>query len=77
MKRLKILIIGCIVLGLPALLQAQCSICTKTTSQLGRNAAEGFNSGIVYLMFIPFVIMGFVGFRWWRQERRVIHDEQQ
>ena len=77
MKRLKFIIVILCMMAMPALLQAQCSICTKTTSQLGRNAAEGFNSGIVYLMFIPFIIMGFVGVRWWRQERRVMHDEQQ
>jgi p-aminobenzoyl-glutamate transporter AbgT len=54
---------------------AQCSICTKTASQLGRNSAEGLNGGIIYLMLIPFAIMGFVGLRWWRQERRVRAEE--
>jgi hypothetical protein len=54
---------------------AQCSICTKTASQLGRNSAEGLNGGIIYLMLIPFLIMAFVGIRWWRQERRVRAQE--
>ena len=52
--------------SLPAI--AQCSICTKTASQLGKASAEGLNQGIVYLMFAPFVIAGYIGYRWWKQE---------
>ena len=62
---------------LPAAGWAQCSICAKTASQLGRNSAEGLNGGIVYLMLIPFIIMAFVGVRWWRQERNIIAEERQ
>jgi hypothetical protein len=47
---------------------AQCSICTKTASQLGDGPAEGLNTAIVYLMFTPLVIMGLVGYRWWKRE---------
>ena len=49
-------------------LQAQCSICTKTASQLGDGPAQGLNVAIVYLMFTPLVIMGFIGYRWWKKE---------
>jgi hypothetical protein len=45
---------------------AQCSMCTKTASQLGEKPAQGLNSGILYLMFTPFIIVGFVGWRWWK-----------
>ncbi|MCU0394445.1 MAG: hypothetical protein MUF29_00935 [Chitinophagaceae bacterium] len=48
---------------------AQCSICTKTASQLGKESAEGLNGGIVYLMMVPFVIGGYIGYRWWKQEK--------
>jgi hypothetical protein len=43
---------------------AQCSICTKTAQQLGEKPAQGLNSGILYLAFIPFAIAGFIAFRW-------------
>lgn len=58
-------------LGLLVSLQsvAQCSICTKTASQLGRQAADGLNSGILYLMLLPFGIAGFIGYRWYKQEK--------
>lgn len=59
-----------VVLVLTAPAQAQCSICTKTASQLGRQSAEGLNGGIVYLMILPFAIGGYIGFRWWKQERQ-------
>jgi hypothetical protein len=49
-------------------LLAQCSICTKTASQLGDGPAQGLNSAIVYLMFTPLAIMGFIGYRWWKRE---------
>ena len=50
-------------------LVAQCSICTKTASQLGKESAEGLNSGIVYLMLLPFAIGGFIAWRWWKNEK--------
>ncbi|HMG67757.1 MAG TPA: hypothetical protein VK588_08730 [Chitinophagaceae bacterium] len=48
---------------------AQCSICTKTTQQLGEKPAKGLNSGILYLAFTPFAIAGLVGYRWWKNNR--------
>jgi hypothetical protein len=50
-------------------LQAQCSICTKTASQLGEKPAKGLNSGIVYLMLTPFAVAGIIGYRWWSREK--------
>jgi uncharacterized membrane protein len=50
-------------------LDAQCSICSKTVQQLGDKPAKGFNSGIIYLMLTPFAIMGYVGYRWFKQNK--------
>lgn len=50
-------------------LLAQCSICTKTASQLGDGPAQGLNGAIVYLMITPLVIMGYIGYRWWKREK--------
>jgi hypothetical protein len=54
---------------------AQCSICTKTASQLGEKPAKGMNSGIVYLMLAPLTIAGYIGFRWWKREQAFIKEE--
>lgn len=43
---------------------AQCSICTRTAQQLGEEPAQGLNAGILYLAFIPFAIVGYVFYRW-------------
>ncbi|MEO9209714.1 MAG: hypothetical protein ABI208_01375 [Ginsengibacter sp.] len=49
-------------------LNAQCSICNKTVMQMGSKPAQGFNTGILYLMAIPYLAVGFVGYRWWRSK---------
>lgn len=60
-------IISCSLLTINS--SAQCSICTKTTQQLGEKPAKGMNSGILYLAFAPFAIVGFIGYRWWRNNK--------
>ena len=53
---------------------AQCAMCTKTAQQLGEKPALGLNSGILYLMFMPFIIVGFIAYRWWKN--RINSDEE-
>lgn len=51
--------------------QAQCSICTKTASQLGEGPASALNSAILYLAAAPFAIMGYIGWKWWKNEKEL------
>jgi hypothetical protein len=64
-----ILIILVLFFMLPADLSAQCSICTKTAQQLGEKPAKALNMGIVYLGLTPLIIMGVVGYRWWKNNQ--------
>lgn len=48
---------------------AQCSLCTKTAQQLGEGPAKGLNSGILYMAMAPLLIIGLLGYRWWRSEK--------
>ena len=64
-----ILIILVLLFMLPADLAAQCSICTKTAQQLGEKPAKALNMGIVYLGLTPLIIMGVVGYRWWKNNQ--------
>ena len=42
---------------------AQCAMCRAVLeSEEGQTAAEGINNGIVYLMVIPYLLVGGVGF---------------
>ena len=34
--------------------------------QMGTKPAEGFNAGIIYLMVVPYVAIGIVGYKWWK-----------
>ena len=43
---------------------AQCSVCTRTAQQLGEKPAKGMNSGIIYLAFAPFAVVGYIFYRW-------------
>lgn len=53
----------------PADSLAQCSICTKTAQQLGERPAKALNAGIIYLGLTPFLIIGYIGYRWWRNNQ--------
>ena len=50
---------------------AQCSICTKTASQLGEGPAKALNGAILYLMIMPFAIILFIAYRWFKNERKL------
>lgn len=34
--------------------------------QMGTKPAEGFNQGIIYLMIVPYIAIGVVGYKWWK-----------
>jgi hypothetical protein len=67
MKRLFIILL---LQAYTASLFAQCSICTKTASQMGEDAGRGFNGGVLYLAAMPFAIMGYIAFKWWKNEKQ-------
>jgi len=70
---MKKLVLVCLVLFFALIaastLNAQCSICTATASQLGQKQGNGLNAGIVYLMLTPFAVGGYIGYRWWRSDK--------
>jgi TRAP-type C4-dicarboxylate transport system permease small subunit len=55
---------------------AQCSVCTKSVQQLGERPAKALNTGILYLMFTPFLIVGVIGYRWWKGNKRFEEAEK-
>jgi hypothetical protein len=75
MKKFAIFCFFLFMLTQPGSLKAQCSICTKTASQLGEKQGKGLNAGIVYLMLTPFAIGGYIGYRWWKSEKNITGGE--
>tara|TARA_R110002073_G_scaffold56835_4_gene144334 strand:- start:8687 stop:8899 length:213 start_codon:yes stop_codon:yes gene_type:complete len=42
---------------------AQCAMCRAVLeSEEGQKTAEGINNGIIYLMLIPYILIGGIGF---------------
>jgi hypothetical protein len=73
---LTIFILFFLVLCISTAVQAQCAVCTKTSMQLGEKPAQGMNSAILYLMMTPFAIVGFIGYRWWKGNKKFEEEEQ-
>ena len=47
---------------------AQCAMCRAVLeSEEGQSAAEGINVGIVYLMAIPYILVGGIGYLIYRK----------
>ncbi len=50
---------------------AQCAMCKAVVEQGGKEMAEGINSGIVYLMSFPYIIVAvgvYLIYRNWKKE---------
>ena len=81
----KLLTIGCLIaflqVGSIPTAQAQCPMCKMTAeSNLkgGGSAGKGLNSGILYMLLTPYLLIGVVGFVWYKNRRKEedIVDEQ-
>ncbi len=52
--------------------EAQCSMCRAVLeSEEGQETAKGINDGIVYLMIIPYVLIGVVGYFIFRNRKKI------
>ena len=66
---IKILFFFVVLMLTNLLMYAQCSICSKTASQMGEEAGRGLNGGILYLAAAPFLILSYIGYRWWKNNK--------
>jgi hypothetical protein len=56
---------------LPEISLAQCAMCKAVAeSSSGNTAAKGLNNGILFLMFIPYLMMGVVAISWYFYKRK-------
>lgn len=69
-KRLSVLLFTvCLSCAFPVIGLAQCSICTKTAQQMGEKPGKALNGAIIYLAAAPLLMIGFIGYRWWKHNR--------
>jgi hypothetical protein len=64
------IIIPLVLLLLPELAIAQCSMCRAVLeSEVDQSAAKGINDGILYLMIFPYLLIGGIGYFIYRMIR--------
>lgn len=54
-------------------LQAQCPMCkiaAESNLKNGGTAGKGLNVGILYMLATPYLIVGTIGYVWWRNRRK-------
>jgi len=54
-------------------ISAQCPMCrTAAENNLkdGGTAGKGLNKGILYMLMTPYVLVGTIGFIWWRNRKK-------
>lgn len=57
---------------------AQCPMCkmsAESNLKNGGSAGRGLNAGILYMLALPYTLVGTIGFIWWRKNRRKEEDE--
>ncbi|TSE08194.1 MULTISPECIES: hypothetical protein [Aquimarina] len=68
--KLKIFWILILFLVLSTPVEAQCAMCRAVLeSEEGQETAKGINNGIVYLMIIPYILIGAVGYFIYRNKK--------
>lgn len=57
---------------------AQCPMCkmsAESNLKSGGTAGKGLNAGILYMLALPYTLVGVIGFIWWKNNRRYREDE--
>lgn len=56
---------------------AQCAMCKTTVESnqkeqagLAKQKAEGLNTGILYLMVLPYIVFSVIGYMWYRNSKK-------
>lgn len=65
MRNAKHIILIILLLGISLSASAQCAMCkavAESDLEGGGTAAKGINEGIIYLMFIPYILIGGAGY---------------
>ena len=71
---LKIIAIACFLAIAPASAPAQCPMCkigAESNLKNGGSAGQGLNSGILYMLAMPYLLVATLGFIWWKNKKKV------
>lgn len=59
--------------AIPDTAAAQCPMCrmsAESNLQNGGEAGKGLNNGILYMLATPYLLVGVIGYMWWRNRRK-------
>ncbi len=62
-----------LIAGLSSELAAQCPMCrmaAESNLENGGTQGRGLNAGILYMLATPYLLVGTIGFLWWRNRRK-------
>jgi len=61
----------------PIVLPAQCPMCkmsAESNLKDGGSAGKGLNTGILYMLALPYVLVGTIGYIWWRNRKQDVDE---
>ena len=56
---------------------AQCPMCrmsAESNLQNGGTGGKGLNAGILFMLSLPYLIVGSIGYIWWKNQKKVDED---
>lgn len=56
---------------------AQCPMCrmsAESNLRAGGTAGQGLNTGILYMLVAPYLLVGTLAFLWWKQKKRSLEQ---
>jgi hypothetical protein len=71
----------CLLAAAPHASQSQCAMCKQSAESSlkeGNNDAKGLNAGIMYLLMIPYLLVGGIGYYWYvnnkKKEKEIVEE---
>jgi len=46
-----------------------CKISAESNLQNGGSTGNGLNTGILYMLSLPYLLVAFIGYRWWKSNK--------
>jgi hypothetical protein len=80
MKNIKYFIgVLVVILSVVTNISAQCPMCRMTAEsnmQNGGTSGAGLNAGILYMLVIPYLLVGGVAYWWWKNKKKAEEEEE-
>ena len=62
-----------VIVAFPDVVSAQCAMCkasSESNLKAGGGDPKGLNAGILYMLSLPYLVVGGVGLWWWRNRKK-------